>query len=164
MVKKEVIEKKGLKKDYSKIEKNFQVNKILVENFVSLQKVMTNLASKFDDLSNQISKLLDLFEISAKTLAKRDYKKEDNKELVEKLDSLLDQNKVIAKGIALMHEREMPEENEVVLMPQNLQQMPPPALLPREQMPIRQNIPRMSPQQMPQRPSQEVLKSKLVRE
>ncbi|MBI2056746.1 hypothetical protein HYT91_00645, partial [Candidatus Pacearchaeota archaeon] len=32
----------------------------LVENFVSLQKVMTNLSVRFDELSNQISKLLEL--------------------------------------------------------------------------------------------------------
>ena len=38
------------------------VEKILVENFVSLQKVMTNLSLKFDNLAFQISKLLELFE------------------------------------------------------------------------------------------------------
>jgi len=34
-----------------------QVNKVLVENFVSLQKVMVDTSIKFDNLSGQISKL-----------------------------------------------------------------------------------------------------------
>ncbi|MCL5018516.1 MAG: hypothetical protein M1416_01980, partial [Candidatus Pacearchaeota archaeon] len=80
-----------------------------------LQKVMTNLAVKFDNLSDQISKLLGLFEISAKTLAEKGATGEDKK-MLEKLDSLLDQNKVIAKGIALLHERAMPAEQEVEIV------------------------------------------------
>jgi hypothetical protein len=89
-------------------EKN--IESVLIENFVSLQKVMTNLAVKFDNLSGQISKLLELFEISAKTLAEKDYsvgEEKGDKRLVEKLDNVLEQNKIIAKGIALLHEREM---------------------------------------------------------
>jgi hypothetical protein len=90
---------------------NVKIEQVLIENFVSLQKVMTTLAVKFDGLSNQISKLLELFEISAKTLAERGYLTEDNKKVVEKLDNLLEHNKVIAKGIALLHEKEpVPQE------------------------------------------------------
>ena len=84
------------------------VEKVLVQNFVSLQKVMTNLSLKFDNLAVQISKLLDLFEISAKNLAKKDFstEKEDRvtKEISSKLDNLLNQNKIIARGLTLMHE------------------------------------------------------------
>ena len=61
---KKIVVKKVIKKPKS-------TNQILVENFVSLQKVMTNLSIKFDNLSMQISKLLELFEISAKTLAEQ---------------------------------------------------------------------------------------------
>lgn len=112
-----IAEKKEIKNNYPKQEKDIQVDKILVENFVSLQKVMTNLAVKFDNLSNQISRLLELFEISAKTLAEKDYSgKEDNKRVIEKLDALLEHNKIIAKGIALLHERTTPEE-EVMVIP-----------------------------------------------
>ncbi len=96
------------------VQNDFRVEKVLVENFVSLQKVMTNLALKFDGLSNQISKLLELFEISAKTLAEKGYddkNTEENKKLAEKLDNLLEQNKIIAKGIALLHERNSEQEN-----------------------------------------------------
>lgn len=112
------------------------IEKILIENFVSLQKVMTNLAVKFDSLSEQISKLLELFEISAKTLAEKGYSMGEDKKILEKLDSLLEHNKVIAKGIALLHERNMPEEEEVVIMPSQ-------PISPTPQMPM----PRIPPQQ-----------------
>ncbi len=95
-----------------KIIKNTNVEQVLIENFISLQKVMTNLAVKFDNLSIQISKLLELFEISAKTLAEKDIKlnkgKEGEEKVVEKLDVLLDQNKIIAKGLTLLHESPEP--------------------------------------------------------
>lgn len=82
--------------------------KMLIENFVSLQKVMVNLSVKFDNVSNQISKLLELFELSAKSLAEKDFSLgkggDDTKKVIEKLEGVLDQNKVLAKGLALLHE------------------------------------------------------------
>ena len=72
MVKKEV--------GKSKAKKNFQknmtvssdrLNDILIENFVSMQRALTNLTLKFDNLADQISKLLQLFEISAKSFAEK---------------------------------------------------------------------------------------------
>jgi len=122
------------------VRQNFNVDKVLVENFVSLQKVMTNLAVKFDNLSSQISKLLELFEISAKTLAEKDYsKKEDNKKVVEKLDALLEHNKVIARGIAMLHERANAEQPQEVIIPSQPIQM---------QRPM-QNYPQQQIQQRP---------------
>jgi hypothetical protein len=84
-----------------------KVEKILVDNFVSLQKVMTNLSLKFDKLTHQISNLLELFEISAKALAEKDAKHggKDSTKLIEKIDILMDQNKTIARGLTLMHEK-----------------------------------------------------------
>lgn len=82
-----------------------KLERMLIENFISLQKVMTNLAVKFDNLSSQISKLLELFEISAKALAEKDSLVEDKK-VMGKLDALIEQNKVIARGVALIHEKE----------------------------------------------------------
>ncbi len=175
MAKDEIVGKKEVKNNYPKPNKNIQIDKILVENFVSLQKVMTNLAVKFDNLSNQISRLLELFEISAKTLAEKDYSgKEGDKKVIEKLDSLLEHNKVIAKGIALLHEKGMPEEQEVVIMPQQQISQPiQPVQLIREQMQLRQNIPRMPQQNMPRiteavkeytKPSQEFSKVRYTEE
>jgi hypothetical protein len=129
--------------------KNINVEKALIENFVSLQKVMTTMAVKFDSLSSQISKLLELFEISAKSLAEKGYSMEDRK-VAEKLDSLLEQNKIIAKGIALLHEKESYE---------------PPMQMPVQQMQRFQPMQRMEPsREIPPRqmqmPPQENLKVK----
>ncbi len=77
----------------------------LLDNFVNLQKVLTNLAVKFDSLSDQISKLLQLFEISAKSFAEKSSKTDIDGKSIDKLDTLLEQNKIIAKGIMLMEER-----------------------------------------------------------
>ena len=79
---------------------------ILVDNFIALQKVMINLANKLDDVSTKMEKLLDLFELSAKTLAKKDFKLagEGSPEVLKKLGELSEQNKIIARGLTLMHE------------------------------------------------------------
>ena len=84
--------------------RNSETERILIENFVSLQKVMVNLSIKFDNLNNQISRLLNLFEISAKALAEKGIDTEGNKEMIGKIDNLLEQNKLIARGLTLMHE------------------------------------------------------------
>ena len=85
-----------------------ETEKLLVENFVSLQKVMTNLSQKFDNLSHQISELLKLFEDSAKVIVKNEIEKKNedrgDKQLLDTMVSILDQNKVIAKGLTLMYE------------------------------------------------------------
>ncbi len=92
-----------------------ELDKMLIENFVNLQKVLTNLSIKFDSLSEKMSKLLQLFEISAKSFVEKqipDIEKksitkteEKNQELLEKLDILLEQNKTIARGLTLIEER-----------------------------------------------------------
>ena len=104
------------------------IEKVLVENFVSLQKVMTNLSIKFDNLTKQISKLLELFEISAKTLARKNFDLEkggEDKKVIEKIDNLLEQNKTIAQGLTLIHEK-IPEQKKFkyppVQAPQQMQQ------------------------------------------
>jgi len=97
---------------------NERLDKILVENFVSLQKVMVNLSIRLEDLTKQVSKLLELFEISAKALAEKDSSPEknikENERVIKKIDALLDQNKIIARGLTLMHEKiSEPSQNQV---------------------------------------------------
>ena len=104
MIKKEIAKK-------PKVMTKAELEQTLIDNFINLQKVLTNLAIKFDELSSNISKMLQLFEISAKSFAEK-YSGEApinqmdvDKEFLKKLDSLLEQNKVISKGIMLMEDR-----------------------------------------------------------
>jgi hypothetical protein len=99
-----------------------EVNELLIENFVGLQKATTNLSVKFDGLADQISKLLEIFELSAKNFMKEGSAGANN-DLVAKLDSLLEQNKTIAMGLVLIEDQlKSSEEN---LFPR---QMPRPVL------------------------------------
>jgi len=89
-----------------RVEKN-TVEKKLIENMVELQKVHTDLAEKFDKLSKQLSVLLNLFEMAARSFATHPAVRasEKDKDFLDKVDKLLDQNKVIAKGLTLVEER-----------------------------------------------------------
>src|SRR3989344_5069589 len=84
-----------------------ELEETLIKNLVELQKIHTGLAEKFDKLAKEISELLALFELTARSFAKHapigEYEKD--KEFLEKIDKLLDQNKTLAKGIMLMEER-----------------------------------------------------------
>ena len=87
-----------------------QLEEALIENFVSLQKVLTNLSVKFDALSDNISKLLQLFEISARSFMEKQGVKsvqdvERDKEFLNKLNILIDQNKTLARGLTFMGEK-----------------------------------------------------------
>lgn len=107
-VKKSVSKKGKTTKITYQSTKVIKVEKALIDNFIGLQKVMVNLSSKFDNLANQISKLLELFEISARSLAKKDFGIEkDTKEsekILEKLDKISEHAGLIGKGLALIHE------------------------------------------------------------
>jgi len=161
MTKKGVNKKSSSRKTTGSKDKDRKVEKILVENFVSLQKVMVNLTSKFDDLSKQISELLD----SAKALVKKDFHedKKETKELIDKLNSVVDQNKLIAKGLTLMHETAANPETHYSLAPARESGGEP-------SMPVRKevseprvreepelNVPRVPPQGMPKAPSDKKL-------
>jgi hypothetical protein len=111
--KKKVNKKKPVKRRKTPTKKqsvprNDSLEKALIQNTIALQKVTTNLAIKFDNLSQKMTKLLELFEMSAKTLAEKEFNIErgdqNNEKLVDKMDSLLDQNKTIARGLSLLHE------------------------------------------------------------
>jgi hypothetical protein len=131
------IEVKKPKKDFKKMGEE-RLSKQLLENLVSLQKVHTDLAVKFDKLSKEISNLLTLFEITARTFAKNVPKTpefEKDKEFLEKIDRLLDQNKVIARGLMMMEDRlkERVYGPQQQLQPQHPQQ-------PQQQKPEEQNM------------------------
>jgi hypothetical protein len=105
------------KKVVSSQKVQIEMQPVLVENFVSLQRVMVNLSTKFETLNKQLSDLLKLFEMSAKALAKKDFKfgqTESNREVVEKLNELTEQNKIIAKGLTMIHEDEQEQKQMIV--------------------------------------------------
>jgi hypothetical protein len=88
------------------LNKPAEIDRMLVENFVELQKVFTNLADKLENLSENISRLLQLFELSAKSFSDKPIKAPGvDEEFLKKLDSLLDQNKTISKAIMMMEDR-----------------------------------------------------------
>jgi hypothetical protein len=84
-----------------------ELDQKLIENLVELQKVHTAMAEKFDKLSGQIANLLSLFEIAAKSFATHPANQvaEKDKDFLDKIDKLLDQNKTIAKGLTLIEEK-----------------------------------------------------------
>lgn len=84
-----------------------QLEERLIDNLVQLQKVHTDLADKFHALSKQIESLVGLFELSARAFAKQVNVPgaEKDREFLDKIDRLLDQNKTIAKGLTLMEEK-----------------------------------------------------------
>jgi len=100
-----------MEKDGKKKISKTEIDQALLNNFINLQKVLTNLTLKFEGLSTNIEKLLQLFEISAKSFAENNQninltnEKESDKDFLKKLDSLLDQNKTISKGILMMEEK-----------------------------------------------------------
>src|SRR3989338_8928682 len=78
-----------------------------IHSLVELQKVHVNLAEKFDKLAVQVENLLALFELAARNFAKQPSMQntERDKEFLDKIDKLLDQNKLLAKGLSLMEEK-----------------------------------------------------------
>src|SRR3989304_6580941 len=104
--------KRTIKRSAPSAPRGAGVEKALIENFISTQRVLVNLSIKVDNLANQISKLLELFEISAKALAEKNFRMSNdmgNERIVQKIDTLLDQNKIIARGLTLMHELSSPK-------------------------------------------------------
>ena len=99
--------KKSKKDEIPGLTSHGNLQEKVIENLVELQKVHTNLAEKFDKLSGQITNLLTLFEMAARSFAEQPVNQgtEKDKEFLDKIDKLLDQNKTIAKGLTLMEER-----------------------------------------------------------
>lgn len=129
--------------------KEIKVDRALIDNFIGLQKVMVNLSVKFDSLSGQISKLLDLFEISARALAKKELSSTGNpdaRNIMEKLDNISKQAGLIGKGLALIHE--VGTENQMPVIPYN--QNPKPATAPVSQPSSQpaQSVPAQKPAQI----------------
>ena len=87
---------------------DIRLERTLIENFISMQRALLNQSLKIESLTDKISQLLNVFEESAKSLAKKDFtiekESKDTEEILKKLDTLGSQNKIIAKGLTLMYE------------------------------------------------------------
>ena len=87
--------------------------RMLAENSMALQKVVADLATDFKKISKDVSDLLELFNEAVKTIsaekAEEKVKEEEIMELKSKIDSLIDQNKTIARGIVLLESSLKPE-------------------------------------------------------
>ena len=98
-----------------KVIRGESIERALFDNFISLQNVLADLVVKLDGLTTKVSDMFDLFESSAKSLAEKDFSSEkegkDNEKIIEKLEGLSEQNKIIAKGLTLIHENS-PREQE----------------------------------------------------
>lgn len=101
------VEAKQPKRRSAPKSKGAAIPKALIDNFVGLQKVQANLAEKIDALTKEISELLRLFESTAKTFAENPavLTSERDKEFIDKINQLLEQDKIIAKGITYIEER-----------------------------------------------------------
>jgi hypothetical protein len=73
---------------------------ILVENFIGLQRAMVNLSIKFENLSDNISRLLKIFELSVKDYVDTRGQGQADRETVAKVSYLLEQNKSLAKDLS----------------------------------------------------------------
>lgn len=79
---------------------------LLVENNVKLQGVLADVSVELKSLTKEITKLLGVFQEAGKTFgeekAVEDVEEEKQRDLIPKLDNLIDQNKAIAKALILL--------------------------------------------------------------
>lgn len=99
---------KGVKKE------NKQRNTLglLMENSVVLQKILTEVAINLKVLNEKLDNLLSLFEESAKTFKEKKPEGEKEKEIVDKLNDISNQNRTIAKGVMLLEQAVRTESEE----------------------------------------------------
>ena len=119
------------KRDIKEVKSSPSIEDKLIENLVGLQKVNANMSEKFDKLSEQISRLLALFEMAAKDFSKQPMASnaEKDKEFLDKINSLIEQNKSVAKVLVMLEERTRakPEQRAQPMpmqRPASVQQMP----------------------------------------
>lgn len=131
---------------------NEHTNKLLIENFISLQRAMTQMAGKFDHLSNNMEKLLGLFETSAKTFIDKkpsNMLTKEDKEFSDRINSLLEQNKTIAKTLLIVQQdiRDLNQSTPPQQIQMPTQQPMPMPMTQRQRMPMPQQY---QPQQQNQ--------------
>lgn len=89
-----------------------QREELLIENFVGLQRAMINLSMKFENLSDNMSKLLNIFEISARDymVNKGRQTPEVDRDLMNRINILMEQNKSIMNNVRSLDEKTKKQE------------------------------------------------------
>lgn len=90
-----------------------QREEMLIENFVGLQRAMINLSMKFENLSDNMAKLLNVFEISARDymVNKGKTTPEVDRDIINRINMLLDQNKAIMGSVRSLDEKVKKQES-----------------------------------------------------
>jgi len=98
------VKSKVLPKD--KIEDKEKNIHSLLQNSIALQKTTADLALELKNLNQKVAKIVALFESASTAFKEGDGKglQTESKELLDKLDTIIDQNKTIAKGIVLLEQ------------------------------------------------------------
>ena len=81
-----------------KTSKNEELISALIQNEISMQKKTVELISSFNILSGRIDKFLNVFEKAASRIERG----EIEEPLAKKLESLIEQNRTIARGLLLL--------------------------------------------------------------
>jgi len=93
--------KKKTKKKGEKIKQ--ETMDLLIENSIALQKTLTDLAGDINKLSKDIAEMLNLFKEASKAFSEgKRLAPGGELALREKLDILIEQSRVIAKGLVLL--------------------------------------------------------------
>ncbi len=101
------------------------VIKQLLRNDVILQKKMTELVLSINNLTKRVDNLVGIFEEAAKNVTSFS-ENEEIKPLLDKLDSLTEQNRVIAKGLIALEQYVRDKQGRIMpgqFRPRQLQEM-----------------------------------------
>ncbi|MEM1535307.1 MAG: hypothetical protein QW199_01730 [Candidatus Pacearchaeota archaeon] len=95
--------KEGQRKERKREGKNKSEMALLLENLVLLQKTLADTLVAFKGLNARLDSFLSLVEKAAKTQKVEGMKEvKGNKELIEKIEAIIEQNKAIAEGMSLL--------------------------------------------------------------
>ncbi len=95
----EISTKKSKKVPKGNDDSKDKTSKLLLENFIALQEALTNIGYETKELNKKVTAMLDLFETAAKNFQEHP----ESRSLSSKIDDLVEQNKIIAKSLLLMH-------------------------------------------------------------
>lgn len=93
---------------------NDEISNLILENTVSLQRNLVDTSEELKNLNIKLTRLLDIFDKASRTFEDSLEKgtETDVVELEKKIDALVEQNRVIAKGLLLLGKSTRPAMGE----------------------------------------------------